>query len=163
MLESIIREHLVDHMLMNALFSDKQYGFLIGGRSTALQLLRVFDEWTEALDQGDDIDIIYMDYRKTDTAKIQWWDNLCSDLKGASDMWPIVNKIPNGGVSAPVQPLRRIDGEYDFDDKTISDRMTAVHIHRTQAIHTTYDQNFYNEVNSYIDSTYILETSSLTD
>ena len=64
MLESIIREHLVDHMLMNALFSDKQYGF-IGGRSTALQLLRVFDEWTEAIDQGDDIDIIYMDYRKT--------------------------------------------------------------------------------------------------
>ena len=50
-------------MLMNGMFSDKQYGF-IGGRSTALQLLKVFDEWTEALDASHDIDVIYMDYRK---------------------------------------------------------------------------------------------------
>jgi len=62
-LESIIREHLVDHMLKNALFTDKQYGF-IGGRSTALQLLRVLDEWSEAIDEGKDVDVVYMDYRK---------------------------------------------------------------------------------------------------
>ena len=50
-------------MLKNALFTDKQYGF-IGGRSTALQLLRVLDEWSEAIDEGKDIDVVYMDYRK---------------------------------------------------------------------------------------------------
>ena len=62
-LESIIREHLVDHMLINGLFTEKQYGF-ISGRSAALQLLRVLDEWSEALDNGDAIDAIYMDFQK---------------------------------------------------------------------------------------------------
>ena len=58
-LESLIREWLIEH----SLFNDKQYGF-IGGRSAILQLLRVLDEWTEALDKGNKIDAIYMDYMK---------------------------------------------------------------------------------------------------
>ena len=37
-LESLIRDQIMDHMKRNALFSDKQYRF-IGGRSTALQLI----------------------------------------------------------------------------------------------------------------------------
>ena len=62
-LESIIREQLVDHMIKNALFSDRQYGF-ISGRSAVLQLLLALDEWTEALDKGEDTDVIYLDYQK---------------------------------------------------------------------------------------------------
>jgi hypothetical protein len=42
-------------MKANKLFSNKQYGF-IAGRSIALQLLEVIDTWSEALDEGFDID-----------------------------------------------------------------------------------------------------------
>ncbi|CAG2193300.1 Peflin,Programmed cell death protein 6,Sorcin [Mytilus edulis] len=50
-LEKIIREHIIKHMKLNRLFSNKQYGF-ISGRSTSLQLLEVIDKWTEAIDDG---------------------------------------------------------------------------------------------------------------
>ena len=51
------------HMLENNLFTNKQYGF-ISGRSAALQLLKIMDEWTESLDNGTNIDAVYMDYQK---------------------------------------------------------------------------------------------------
>ena len=51
MLESIVRDQIVDYMKLNKLFSRKQFGF-IGGRSTTLQLLKVLDEWTSVLDRG---------------------------------------------------------------------------------------------------------------
>ena len=62
-MESIIRDKMFDHMNNNDLFSTKQFGF-ISGRSTALQLLRVLDEWTEILDDRGSLDAIYMDYMK---------------------------------------------------------------------------------------------------
>ncbi len=62
-LESLIRNHIMDFMTSNKLFSDKQFGFL-PGRSSTLQLLKVLDIWTKALDEGWDIDVIYMDYMK---------------------------------------------------------------------------------------------------
>ena len=62
-MESIIRDRIVKHMLINKLFSSKQFGF-IKGRSTVLQLLYVLDMWTEALDNGYSIDAIYCDYMK---------------------------------------------------------------------------------------------------
>ena len=36
----------------------------MSGRSTVLQLLKVLDEWTEALDSGSEIDDVYMDLKK---------------------------------------------------------------------------------------------------
>ena len=62
-METIVRNHIVDHMKKNKLFSPRQYGF-ISGRSTTLQLLTILDIWTEALDKGYSIDIIYMDFQK---------------------------------------------------------------------------------------------------
>ena len=62
-LESIIRENIVEHMKLNKLFSDKQFGF-ISGRSTVLQLIRVIDNWTEILDEGGCIDVAYCDFMK---------------------------------------------------------------------------------------------------
>ncbi len=62
-LETIIREHIISFMKLNHLFSNKQYGFS-SGRSTTLQLLAVMEIWTEALDKGYDIDVVYMDYMK---------------------------------------------------------------------------------------------------
>ena len=62
-LESIIRDSVIIHMRDNELSSDKQFGF-ITGRSTVLQMLRVLDIWTEILDQGGSLDIIYCDFMK---------------------------------------------------------------------------------------------------
>ena len=59
-LESIIRDAIVEYMKENLLFSGKQFGF-IGGRSTSLQLLKVLDRWTEMLDC---VDVIYCDFMK---------------------------------------------------------------------------------------------------
>jgi hypothetical protein len=50
-------------MKVNELFSNKQFGF-ISGRSTSLQLLEVLDKWTEPIDKGSDVDVIYMDFQK---------------------------------------------------------------------------------------------------
>ena len=63
LLKKIIREHIIKYMKVNKLFSNKQFGF-IPGRSTSLQLLEVLDKWTEAIDKGTDIDVIYMDFQK---------------------------------------------------------------------------------------------------
>ena len=63
LMEKLIRKMLVDHMKENQLFSDKQFGF-ISGRSTSLQLIKVMDHWTKILDEGGEIDVIYMDYMK---------------------------------------------------------------------------------------------------
>ncbi len=56
-MERIIRDWIVTHMTENKLFSNKQYGF-IKHRSTVLQLLKVLDIWTDAIDRGDTIDTI---------------------------------------------------------------------------------------------------------
>jgi hypothetical protein len=57
-LETIVRESIVNHMQVHKLYSNKQFGF-ISGRSTVLQLLKVLDRWTEILDEGGCIDVAY--------------------------------------------------------------------------------------------------------
>ena len=51
--------HLSSHLLL----SDHQYGFR-KGRSCALQLIDVIDNWTKAVDEGDLIDVVYFDFAK---------------------------------------------------------------------------------------------------
>ena len=62
-MESIIRDHLMDHLNKNNLLSNKLYGFR-KGRSTSLQLLRMLDEWTNLLESGGQIDTIYTNFAK---------------------------------------------------------------------------------------------------
>jgi len=61
--ESIIRDHLYEYFITNNLLSNKQYGF-IKGRSTVLQLLKVLDDWSEMLEFGGQIDVLYTDLEK---------------------------------------------------------------------------------------------------
>ena len=64
LLESIIRDNIIRHFVNNKLFSDKQYGFL-KGRSTVTQLIEILDiKWTDWLEGGGQIDVIYMDLEK---------------------------------------------------------------------------------------------------
>jgi len=62
-LESLICDHVMTYLLDNNLLSDKQYGF-IKGRSTMLQLPHMLDKWTEYLENGGQIDVIYSDFEK---------------------------------------------------------------------------------------------------
>jgi hypothetical protein len=48
-------------MNSNKLFDNNQYGFL-KGRSTTMLLLKVMDEWTKILDEGDSVNVIYTAY-----------------------------------------------------------------------------------------------------
>ena len=49
--------------LDNRLLHVKRYGF-IKGRSTSLQLLHIMDKWTEYLEQGGQIGVMYSDFEK---------------------------------------------------------------------------------------------------
>ena len=62
-MEKIMRNVLLDHLMGNNLISDRQFGFL-PGRSCVLQLLVCMEEWTKSLDTGKQVDVIYTDYSK---------------------------------------------------------------------------------------------------
>ena len=51
------------YLLNKNLISDSQYGFL-PGRSTTIQLLKLVEDWTNVIDQGDYIDTVYFDFMK---------------------------------------------------------------------------------------------------
>ena len=63
-LEKLVRDEIISHMETNNLFSTAQHGF-IKERSCSTQLLELTEELTEALDSSEDIDIIYLDFRKS--------------------------------------------------------------------------------------------------
>ena len=121
-MESIIR----DHMVRNHILSDRQYGF-VGGRSTALQLMKVFEEWTDILDAGGELDVIYMDFIKAFDSvphkrllgklssnriegTIQRWIKSFLvgrrqrvAVKGAYSRWAnVLSGIPQGSVLGPI-------------------------------------------------------------
>jgi len=62
-MESIFRDKLVNHMMNVDLFCDAQHGF-VPGCSRMTQLPITLDRWTELLDGGDPVDVIYFDFRK---------------------------------------------------------------------------------------------------
>ena len=50
-------------MERNNLFNKSQHGFVVG-RSCTTQLLEFMEEATQALDRGEDVDVIYLDFAK---------------------------------------------------------------------------------------------------
>ena len=62
-LERLIRNRIFQHLEANRLLSDKQFGFR-PKRSTTTQLLLALDHWTKLLDEGENFDVMYMDYAK---------------------------------------------------------------------------------------------------
>jgi len=61
--ESIIKDHMMKHLIENDLLTPCQHGF-VEGKSCTTQLLECLDIWTEILDIGGYVDVIYMDYAK---------------------------------------------------------------------------------------------------
>ena len=57
MLERLARSAIMEHVESNNLLNDVQNGFVgLPGRSCSTQLLTVLDEWTSALENGDNLD-----------------------------------------------------------------------------------------------------------
>ena len=62
-MESIIRDELVAYLEENDFLSNYQHGF-ISKRSCTTNLLATLDTWTEFLDEGSAVDVIYLDFSK---------------------------------------------------------------------------------------------------
>ncbi len=62
-LESLLRDQLLEHVKVHNLASKHQHGFT-SGRSCFTNLLEAIEDWTRAYDEGLDVDIVYLDYRK---------------------------------------------------------------------------------------------------
>ncbi|KAK3870565.1 hypothetical protein Pcinc_024220 [Petrolisthes cinctipes] len=63
MMEGIIRDELMDYMISHGFISEYQHEFL-PRRSCSTQLLTVVDQWTEALDNGQPLDVVYLDFAR---------------------------------------------------------------------------------------------------
>ena len=55
LMETIIRDEIINYLNTNSLFVDNQYGFR-KGRSCESQLLDVLEEWTKELDNKGSVD-----------------------------------------------------------------------------------------------------------
>ena len=125
-MESIIRDYIMDYFLDHRFFSDKQFGF-IKGRSTVIQLLTILDDWTQQLDLGNQVDVIYTDFEKAfdkvphqaliwklrtygiNEQLINWIkDFLCHrtqrvTINGSfSDWFRVLSGIPQGSILGPL-------------------------------------------------------------
>ena len=63
LMESIVRDKLVCHMVKNNCFSDKQHGF-VPSRNCVTDLIICMEIWREWMEKGLPIDILYTDFAK---------------------------------------------------------------------------------------------------
>ena len=63
LLETIIRDHMMDFLVKHKLINPSQHGFL-KARSCLTNLLGFFEEITKWMDEGSPVDVIYLDFKK---------------------------------------------------------------------------------------------------
>ena len=63
LLESIVRDAVMTHLTDHELLNDAQHGFR-PRRSCASQLLTALDDWTRRLENGEQVDVAYLDFSK---------------------------------------------------------------------------------------------------
>ena len=62
-LESIVRDSIINHVRIHKLIKESQHGFL-KGRSCLTNLLEFLEFVSSYVDQGHPVDVIYLDFQK---------------------------------------------------------------------------------------------------
>ena len=62
-MESLVRDKIVEHLERNSLIRPSQHGFM-AGRSTATNLLVYMEALTKLMDEGHAADVLYLDFAK---------------------------------------------------------------------------------------------------
>ena len=125
-LESIVRKHILEHLMTNNILSNSQHGFR-SGRSCLTNLLEIMEDWTEIIDDYDDIDVAYLDFIKAfdlvshkhliyklskygiTNQVLQWIEAFLNQrtqkviVKGmASEPFNVTSGVPQGSVLGPI-------------------------------------------------------------
>ena len=125
-MESIVRDAIVEHLVKNGLFTDDQHGF-VPGRNCITQLLVCMEAWTKMMEDGDCFDVIYTDFSKAfDSVPherlflkleslgikgdiLNWIKSFlrgrsqCVNVDGAYSSWQkVISGIPQGSVIGPI-------------------------------------------------------------
>jgi len=61
-LESIIRDHIIEFMSAKNIFTNHQHGFTYH-KSCFTNLLETFEDWTSSIDLGKSVDMIFLDFK----------------------------------------------------------------------------------------------------
>ena len=124
-MEKIINSRIQEHVTRNDLLCQNQHGFT-KGRSCLTNLLTSIENWTREMDQGNDVDVIYLDFAKAfDSVPhkrllkklegygirgklLAWIQDFLQDRKQrviyndeASDWTQVLSGVPQGSVLGP--------------------------------------------------------------
>ena len=123
-LETIIRDHMMDFLIKHKLINPSQHGFL-KARSCLTNLLCFFEEITKWVDEGSPVDVIYLDFQKAfdkvphqrlilklkshgmGNSIINWIEQWLKDRRQRvvvdGEVWkPVLCGVPQGSVLGPI-------------------------------------------------------------